>query len=92
MKKILFSYKTTLPIEANAPCVKIIDDEDGIFDVSFFVAREDKFVLVSKGVCKNNQTIISGSHQWYDKWLINVHKNGELIAQDLFDPRGRVVL
>ena len=91
MKKILFSYKTTLPIEANAPCVKIIDDEDGIFDVSFFVAREDKFVLVSKGVCKNNQTIISGSHQWYDKWLINVHQNEELIAQDLFDPRGRVV-
>lgn len=90
-KKIIFNYKTTLPKEANSPSVKIIDDENNEFVVSFFVAREDKFSLVSKGICKSNQTIVSGSHQWFDKWLINVHKNDELIAQDFFDPRGKVV-
>ncbi len=90
-KKIIFSYKTTLPKEADSPSVKIIDDENNELVVSFFVARDDKFVLVSKGICKNNQTIVSGSHQWFDRWLIQVHKNDELIAQDLFDPREKVV-
>lgn len=90
-KKIIFNYKTTLPKEANSPSVKIIDDENSEFVVSFFVARDNKFVLASRGICKNNQVIIGGSHQWFDNWMIQVHKNNELIAQDLFDPKNKVV-
>ncbi len=89
--KINFSYKTTLPKQANAPSVKIIGDETEEYIVSFYVKRNEEFLLVSRGFCKGNQSIISGSHQWFDFWLIQVHKGIDLIAQDFFDPRGKVV-
>lgn len=91
MKKIKFDYKNTLPKEANAPSVNIIGYENEEFIVSFYVKRNGHFVLVSRGFCKGNQTIISGSHQWFDNWLIQVHQGIDLIAQDFFDPRDKVV-
>lgn len=91
MEKILFNYKTTLPKKPNAPSVKIIGDEFEEFEVLFFVSRKDQIFLVSKGMCNGGQTIVCESHQWFDLWVIDIYKNGQLIAQDVFNPKDKVV-
>jgi autotransporter strand-loop-strand O-heptosyltransferase len=48
--------------------------------------------FVCGGMCKGNQKIISGSHQWFDNWVITVSdKDGNLIEKDIFDLSGKVV-
>jgi len=91
IEKIKFNYKTTLPKEANAPFVEILNDKDEEYVVSFFVKRKENFILASKGICKSNQAVLSNSHQWFDNWMIQVHKNEELIAQDIFNPKRKSV-
>lgn len=98
--KIIFDYKTTLPKEANAPSVFIDDYSDNEYFVNFYTKDENRESIEDKlpvkfvcgGTCKGGQRIISGSHQWFDNWVIIVSDNkGNLIAQDIFDPTGKVV-
>jgi autotransporter strand-loop-strand O-heptosyltransferase len=98
--KIIFDYKTTLPKDANAPSVYIEDIPENEYFVNFYSVDKNREYIdnnipvnfVCGGICKSNQKIISGSHQWFDNWLITVSDaNGNLIAQDVFDPTRKVI-
>lgn len=98
--KIIFDYKTTLPKEANAPSVYIDDVPGSEYFVNFYSIDKNREYIdgnipvkfICGGVCKGSQKIISGSHQWFDNWIITVSDgDGNLIAQDIFNPSGKVI-
>ena len=91
MNTFKYNYKTTLPKQANAPSVTI----DGAlfleYTVSFYVTREDGYLLIKKIKCKTGETVYANSHQWFDNWYITIHLGDKLISHDTFDPTGKVV-
>lgn len=90
MNEFKVSYITTLPKEANAPSVSITGDEDKNYRVFFVDVETSK--VVSSGVCKNNQTILSNSRQWYTNWLVVVDEGlGEIVHTDFFELENKTV-
>lgn len=92
MNTFSYSYKTTLPKEANAPSVTINGDDIHLeYEVSFYVIRKSGSKLIKKQVCRAGETVYANSHQWFDSWHIVIYLNGELISSDAFNPIGKVV-
>lgn len=91
MKKVHFSYKTTLPKSANAPSVYITDDSNKIFIVSFYIIREGGLYLISEREIKGGEIAYSESHQWFDNWFITVQSEGNIISIDTFNPISKVI-
>lgn len=88
---IKFNYKTTLPKEANAPSVTIGGDLLFEFDVTFNIVKPEGLQKIKSVKCKTGETVYSNFVQWYTNWYITVHHNGELIAENVFNPENKVV-
>jgi autotransporter strand-loop-strand O-heptosyltransferase len=91
MVYIKFNYKTTLPKEANAPSVIIGGDLLLEFDVTFYVVKSDGLEKIKSVKCKTGEIAYSNTVQWYMDWYITVHHNGELIAENKFNPENRPI-
>lgn len=93
MNKFEFNYKTTLPLNANAPSVTITGDEDKLYDVSFYLRNvNDGTRLLLKTIkCKTNETVCANINQWFMWWDIEVLYEGVVVARDIFNPEGKVI-
>ena len=91
MDDFKFSYKTTLPKEANAPFIKITGDEINEYLVVFSIIKKDGIHKIKELKCNTNQTVYSNINQWYSNWLIEVYKDNQLIIKDIFDVTNKVV-
>lgn len=90
--KINVSYVTTLPKVGNAPRVSIIGNKNEEYDVKFYENLNGNLKILSFGKCKNNQTIISASRQWYTNWVIEVYNSkNELVFVDVFNVKNKNV-
>lgn len=82
------NYVTTLPKEGNAPRVTITGNEEHTYKVVFQNGED----IISSGECKNNQTIISNSRQWFTNWFIDVYdENNKLVFTDIFNLKNKIV-
>lgn len=86
-----YSYKTTLPKEANAPNVTIKGYSDNEYDVLFYVINQEGVQLAKALKGKPNQTITPNIVQWYVDWYIEVRLDGKLISSDRFNPKGKTI-
>lgn len=93
MNKFEFNYKTTLPLEANAPSVTISGEDKKSYDVSFYLRNiDDGTRLLLKTIqCETNQTVYANINQWFMWWDIEVSLAGKLVARDIFNPEGKVI-
>lgn len=83
------SYVTTQPKIGDAPRVTINGDIEETYRVDF---KDIDGNVLSSGLCKTNQTIISNIRQWYVKWHILVYdSNNNLVYQDIFNPSNKTV-
>lgn len=90
--KIKVSYVTTLPKIGNAPRVSILGNKEETYFIKFSEKKNNSLHLLSSGYCKNNQTIISASRQWYTEWVIEVYDSkNNLILVDIFDVKNKNV-
>jgi hypothetical protein len=71
-----FSYKTTLPKDANAPNVTIKGYSDNEYDILFYVVNQNGLNLTNSVKGKVNQTVTSNVVQWVVDWYIEVRLNG----------------
>jgi autotransporter strand-loop-strand O-heptosyltransferase len=82
------SYVTTLPKEGNAPRVTITGNHEQTYRVVF----QDGELPISSGYCRNNQTIIARTKQWFTQWFIIVYDENDLVVfTDTFQPRDKVI-
>ena len=86
-----FSYKTTLPKDANAPNVTIKGYSDNEYDILFYVVNQNGLNLTNSVKGKVNQTVTSNVVQWVVDWYIEVRLNGKLLVSDRFNPSGKIV-
>lgn len=90
--KILVSYVTTLPKVGNAPSVSIMGNNPENYFVKFYERKKGLINLLSSGYCKNNQSIISATRQWYTDWVIEVYDSkNQLIFVDVFNAQNKNV-
>lgn len=90
--KISVSYVTTLPKVGNAPRVSITGNIEEEYLVKFCERSNGKIRQLSVGKCRNKQTILSASRQWYTDWFIEVYNSkNELVFIDVFDVRNKNV-
>ena len=58
MDNFKFSYKTTLPKEANAPFITITGDEINEYLVSFSIIKKDGIHKIKELKCNTNQKLL----------------------------------
>lgn len=87
MEKVDVSYVTTLPLQGNAPRVRVNASPEEEFTVKFYNINE----FIKEVKCKGGEEVYGG-RQWFHYWRIDVFdSNGELYYKERFEPRGKVI-
>jgi len=88
---IEYSYKTTLPKEANSPVVIVTTGDGFLYDVYFYEINNQEKKLLSILKCRDGNSIGFNYTQTFVNWYIRVELDGVLISEDYFDPSNKVV-
>lgn len=86
--QIKINYKTTLPLQGNAPACVIIENVQNEYFIEF-IDNQTSEIVHSQTFYSNEK--VYGYRQWYCDWLIKIYKDNELIHTDKFDLTNKYV-
>lgn len=89
MVEFIYSFVTTLPKEANAPSVTILNS-NLVYDIEFYIIDGGR-KLVKKCIGRDGVTVFANSQQWFGKWHIKINFLGELVSETILNLKDKVV-